>query len=366
MSTKTYADKAKSIMNKYKRRLGENFDKGDVLALEAMNQELSALREEQEVTRLREVPTTPDQSFQGGGVLGPESLDLSRLMPRLGNLSGHDTLRPTNNPFTAGSGKKGLSFLSEGDDFKSRVPWLGMASGIAGNLLMNRKVDLPTYKHEDFTPTKASANLVNYGREREQIGEEKDLATNILMGQARGMGSQAGLMENIQAGVTGTQRVAGEQFGRSLENEGNINAQILNETSRFNAAQRAQAQEMNMRSKLYGTQMERENVMIDAERRDARTQGIMDSIIGYGRDRMKADQYDRMLQIATPDDYRIEVGKDSKLRKLFGISPTMKRFFTNPEDLTSENGGQLPTLRLFGDDEYEKIMLRANRFKKKK
>jgi len=39
---KTFASEAKTIMNKYKTRLGEKFDKGDALALEAMNQELTA------------------------------------------------------------------------------------------------------------------------------------------------------------------------------------------------------------------------------------------------------------------------------------------------------------------------------------
>ena len=49
----TYADQAKSIMKKYEPRLGKKFDKGDTLALEAMNQELGALREAQEESRMK-------------------------------------------------------------------------------------------------------------------------------------------------------------------------------------------------------------------------------------------------------------------------------------------------------------------------
>ena len=49
---RTYADKAKTIMKKYEPRLGPKFDKGDTLALEAMNQELVGLRDEQEKARI--------------------------------------------------------------------------------------------------------------------------------------------------------------------------------------------------------------------------------------------------------------------------------------------------------------------------
>jgi ribosomal protein S17E len=38
MAKKTYAQEAKAIMNKYKLRLGDKFDKNDPFAREAMNQ----------------------------------------------------------------------------------------------------------------------------------------------------------------------------------------------------------------------------------------------------------------------------------------------------------------------------------------
>jgi len=372
MAVKTYADRAKQIMNKYKKRLGDNFDKGDVLALEAMNRELSGLRDEQEAVRMEELPENPNV-FQGGGVLGPERLSTSHLNLGLGKFSDPNKLRPTNNTFSGGKKSGGLfSSLSEGDQFKSRVPWLGMASGIVGNMLMNKKIDLPTYDYEEYTPGQITPNLVNFGREREQTMRERDIANSMLMGASRGVGSQAGLMENLQAGMTGTQRVAGDMFGQSLEREGTMNAQIMNEAQRANESMKLQAAEINQRNKMYATGLERENVMIDADRRDARTSGIMGAITGYGKDRMAADQYDQMLEIATPENYRIGVGKDSPLRKLLGISPTMKRFFTDTGDTTSntepkkEKGGQLSTIQLFGDEEYGKIMMRVNKRNKTK
>ena len=199
---------------------------------------------------------------------------------------------------------------------------------------------------------------------------ERDQANQMVMGAARGSGSQASLMENIQAGATGTQRVAGDQFGRSLETEGNMNAQIMNESQQLNEANRQRASEMNNRNQMFATNLERENMMINADRKDARTSGIMGAITGYGKDRMAADQYDQMLEMATPENYRMGVGKDSPLRRLLGVSPTMKRFFNNTGDVTSEpkmeKGGQLSSIQLFGDEEYERLMMRTKRNKNKK
>ena len=376
MAKRTYADKAKSIMNKYKRRLGENFDKGDTLALEAMNQELSALRNEQEEARAM----LPENQSMAGLPTADLGGTLSNLMnltkgslfkgiPGVGGSFGGQTSSPSDRP---GFLKNLLSPSGEGDQYKSRVPWMGMASGIVGNLLMNKKIDLPEYEYEEYKPSQVSPNLVNYGREREQVMRERDLSNAMLMGASKGVGSQAGLMENLQAGMTGTQRTAGQQFGQSLETEGNVNAQIMNETQQMNEANRLRATEMNNRNKMYATGLERENMMIDADRKDARTAGIMSAITGYGKDRMAADQYDQMLEIATPENYRMGVGQDSSLRRLLGVSPTMKRFFNNTDDTTSntepkkEKGGQLSHIQLFGDEEYEKLMMRSKRYKTKK
>jgi len=361
----TYADRAKQIMNRYKRRLGDNFDKGDRLALEAMNQELSALKDEQEQVRAEELGVTEEQGMPqydiGGALFNTMNMIKGSLFK---GIPSGPTSSPEDRPGLLG---RLFGGGQEGDQYKSRVPWLGMASQVAGNLLMNKQIDLPTYEYEEYKPGTVTPNLVNYGREREQVMRERDQANQMVMGAAKGSGSQASLMENIQAGATGTQRVAGEQFGKSLETEGNVNAQIMNEAQQINEANRLRATEMNQRNKMYATGLERENTMINAERKDARTAGIMGAVTGYAKDRMAADQYDQMLEMATPENYRMGVGKDSAFRKLLGISPTMKRFFENTGDTTSkEKGGQLSTIQLFGDDEYEKIMMRVNKRNKTK
>ena len=372
MKKETYADRAKKIMSKYKTRLGENFDKGDSLALEAMNQELSLLQEEQEQERAKLFPketgvpqfkiggnlldllkTSNAGMYQNKGYIGE---GISKLNTPMLAKSLTPGLAKTNNPIATGG--------TSDAPFESRVPWLGAASGIIGNLLMNKQINLPEYNPEEYDPGTISPHLVNYGRSREQIMSERDLANNMIQGSARGMGSQNALMENTLAGVTGTQRVAGQQFNQSLENESNTNAQILNDTDRVNAQLQGDAARFNTQNKLYANQISRENMMMNTERKDARTQGILDSITGYGRDLMEADKYDQMMNMMTPDNYKAFAVKDSPLRKFLGISPVMGMKLSKT-DAFKEDGGYIGDIQLFGDDKYEKLMMRLNKDKKK-
>lgn len=355
---KTYADRAKSIMNKYKRRLGDNFDKGDSLALEAMNQELSALQGEQEEERMKIMPMNQlDMNMPMRWKGGPLEYDMTEGgtqgtgIPSKANtsmFSGHKLIPQSKQP------------LSVDDSYQSRVPWMGAAAGVVGNLLMNQKINLPEYNPTEYKPTKLSANLVDFSRGREQVMSERDQANAMIEGSAKGLGSQNALMENIIAGRTGTQRVAGQQFNQSIENEGNVNANILNETGRFNAAQSGEAARINMQNDLYSNQINRENLMINTERRDSKIKGIVDSVTGYGKDLMAADQYDNMLNMMTPDNYKAYASKDSQARKFFGISPNMGMKLSKTDSIKKEKGG---SLMLFGDDEYGKLMTRVNKKK---
>jgi len=65
-----FADEAKKIMNKYKLRLGEKFDRGDKYAQEAMDNALSQLAAKQEITRKKEQPQEEElPEFVWGGNL---------------------------------------------------------------------------------------------------------------------------------------------------------------------------------------------------------------------------------------------------------------------------------------------------------
>jgi hypothetical protein len=416
----TYADEAKAIMNKYKLRLGEKFDKGDKLALEAMNQELSALQKKQEMSRIESLPddelikefacggrlrkyagpgeypnrlATPEYMAQGqrsfmdqgplgssfglvpnGGIgVGDDPMGLQKYNLNLGSpyLQEFD-FNPLTSPNTIGGGRRnpapvrmanpgdGLSpLLSSGmptlapdintseladvegmqtrsaeqvdNPFKSRVPWFGAASNLVGNLLMNRQLDLPELNLGEYKPDKVVANLVDYSRGREQTMREKDVANQIIARNARGAGSQNALMENILAGTAGTQRTAGQQFNASIENEGNINAQIKNDTQRVNAQLGMNAEQMNSRNRLLEHQFNTEMGLINEQRRDAKIGGIMDSVTGYGRDLMEANKYDQMLNMMMADkDYKVNATKDNLFRKIFQISPDQGITFKNP------------------------------------
>ena len=394
----TFADRARKITNKYKRRLGDNFDKGDSLALEAMNQELAALREEQELERMKYQPNETiglPKHWDGSWLLpyantvkgllrfntennpielGTANISANKLYSNTANLktptfaskpvseilsqSGANNLRPA-----SGSTLSGIS--GGGEAFSSRVPWIGAAAGAVGSLLMNKQLDLPEYNYEEYNPARLAPNLVDYSREREQAMRERDIANAVIRKNARGLGSQNALMENILAGTTATQRATGEQFGKSLENEGNVNAQIKNQADQFNAQQRMQATQINNQNKLYANQIKRENEMINAERKNAQIQGVVDSVTGYAKDRMAADQYDQMIGIMAPDNYGVFKGEDSWLRKALQVSPKMDIKLTKTDSIKREKGGYIGGIQLFGDEEYGKLMMRVNKSNKK-
>jgi hypothetical protein len=324
MASKTYADEAKSIMNRYKIRLGDKFDRGDKLSLEAMNQELSDLRDRQEAERISTMGDDEFREYCRGGKL---KLETGGELPKF-QLGANILAAIAPNADKIGAfaqGRKSALGGSGGDTpFKSRVPWLGAASGVIGNLMMNRPVDLPEFDAPEYKPTKATANLVDFSRGREQTMRERDIANALVSGAARGRGSQAGLTETMLAGTTATQRTAGEAFEKSVEEEANINAQIMNQVGQFNVGQEAQAARLNLQNKMFGFQGERENELINMERRDARTKGVLGSLQGYGKDVMAAGQYDQMLAMMAPENYMLGAGDDPWWKKVLQISPEMK------------------------------------------
>jgi len=377
---KTFAQQAKTITNKYKLRLGDNFDKGDPLALAAMNAELTELQEQQESVRQLEFEAENAdkigaiQQFANGGKLSKkQQTTLSDILneslpeyhaggglPHDHSLEGGIDLGTDPNQYSWGGtdippvqqglipgqqtspadpARAGQLFdRPEGGDgaFKSRVPWMGAAASAVGNILANRPIDLPEYEYEEYRPEKATANLVDYSRGREQTIRERDQANAIIARGARGTGSQAGLMENILAGTTGTQRAAGEAFNKSLEQEANINAQIRNRVSEFNAAQAGRAGEMNMRNKLYATQLGRESTLIEDRRRQDRIYGITDAAQGYAKDRMTAQRDDQMinLELARNPNFGLKQQDPTFWRRMAGITdPIEELTFKNTKDI---------------------------------
>lgn len=366
MAKKTYAQEAKTIMNKYKLRLGDKFDKGDPLALEAMNAELAELRSRQEGTRAS-LPSQ-DGVFAKGGKLpkydGTKKTQSQYLNPTfLPGMGGYQygvapTLTTPELPTNFATGMNfntGEGFMdatlsptdvspaastpdgTETPGYKSRVPWIGAASNMIGNLLSNwGDIDLPEYNYEEYDPTQVAPHLVDFTREREQVMRERDIADARIRRGARGTGSQASLMENLIAGQTGTQRVAGEQFGESLQREGNINAQIKNQVAAQNAARELQARQINDRNKLFANQLARENALINEQRRQNRIGAVTSAISGYTKDRQAARTYDQMvnMEMARNPNFLLEQQPGSLFNKIFQFTDPASISFRKTGDRT--------------------------------
>lgn len=302
----TYADQAKSIMNKYKLRLGEKFDKGDNLSLEAMNKELAELRQQQEADR-------PDTSMGGEGL--PMHVDGGEL-----------------------AGMAGGDLAS----YSTRVPWVGAASGIVESILANRPINLPEYNYNEFNPTALNPNLVDYSFERESAKGERDLANAEIRRASKGVSGQNQLTNQLLTGYTGTQRATGQQIGRSVQQEENVNAQIKNDVAARNAASQFQAAQINMRNKMFGFDVQRQNSMIDQARKDAQIGGIVDSIQGYGQDLMDARMQDQMLQVMAPENYKATYGdEDTLFKQIFQIPRKLDMGFVNTGDTLSGEQGSI-------------------------
>ena len=65
-SKKSYADLAKAVISKYKKRLGDDLSRYDKLATESLNRELSALMAEQEAYKQAELEKEYQQMCKGG------------------------------------------------------------------------------------------------------------------------------------------------------------------------------------------------------------------------------------------------------------------------------------------------------------
>ena len=447
---RTFAQEAKKITNKYKLRLGDKFDKGDPLALAAMNAELEELREKQEQVResqlsdiyacggklkmkamggrldpdvrgyrnlrlsgfdplgvtgfagqgagtlrdslnrsaingsIRFDPIRGIGSFATGGNLptypwggGLPYSAISSILDVVGNKSESpsnvlqynfdqfttnpnqyiwnqnaiDNIANTyeNNPLpitqetnAADPVRASETIEPTGgpafDPYKSRVPWIGALSTGLSSILANRKLDLPSYDYDVFKPTQLAPHLVDYSRGREQTMRERDLSNAVIRRNAAGIGSQAGLMENIIAGVTGTQRAAGTAFNQSLEGEQNVNAQIKNEVAARNAQAKADAFRVNSQNKLYANQLDREAMLINDQRRQNMIYGISDAITGYSRDLLDARRYDDMLNMeqARNPNYNIRQQDPSFWRRLAGITDPIEEIYNvNTNDRVS-------------------------------
>lgn len=353
---KTYAQEAKSIMNRYKLRLGENFDKNDRLAEKAMEAELASLRERQEADRASLFPEEQAEQFANGGILPKYQYGgvynftpgaAPKLnMPDLGSLSAFQQAQSGFNlgsdPSTFGdfvgsttgsTGGAADTFTQQ--PFKSRVPIGAFVEGIGGLVSNWGDLKLPEYDYEEYDPTQIKAHLVDYSRGREQTMRERDISNAIIRRGAASTGSQSALMERLLAGTTGTQRAAGTAFNQSIEAQANENARIKNQAAIQNAQLNLSAAQMNERNKLYANQLERETALINEQRRGNRIGSVTNALSSYLADRGTASNYDQMInmEMARNPNYGLVQDDPTWLRRLLGYTdPITEINFRNTND----------------------------------
>lgn len=331
---KTYAEAAKSIMAKYKNRLGEDFDKKDKYALEAMNRELDQLKQKQEVLRDKKGlnDNQPNQIMEQGGVLPKKNgggysdffdginLDLNtesipvKGFSEVGNPIGDDhfkatganinnTLDPKLGGDTLKGGKNGSGnefSLFESDNTASYV---GAGASLAGNIA-NYFMDDP--KPEKVKPSKYTPEEVDFSGQRGASRSRAAQSKREAMRRARNIGSGIDYINNSLAAGISVDRDLGDQIMQSYMQEGNANAQINNKANQFNTQQESIADRTNTRA------LNRHNLMEGNRKRQsiAETGKIAQ---GVTRDINSADQYDKMIQ-ALSEEYAMVQDENGNIR----------------------------------------------------
>jgi hypothetical protein len=246
---------------------------------------------------------------------------LGGYQAQMGGITPATTLAPT--PVATGD--------QEIDPYQFRAPWLPAVATGLGSVLGNRQLDLPNFENvQDIRAQEVMPRLVDYSRGREQTMRERDLAQAMVRRAAKARGSQQGVTQSTIAGATATQRGAGEAFNRSLEGESNENARIRNQAAQFNAMQRARAGETNLRSALMRGQYDRENALINAQRRTNQIAGITGALTGYGRDLLQANRDTGFLRLEEDPDYPIQQRNDALWKRIFGVDADPYKTYTGP------------------------------------
>jgi len=218
-----------------------------------------------------------------------------------------------------------------GDPFEFRAPWFPALTAGVGSILGNRQLDLPNFEDvQDLRAQEIMPRLVDYRRGREQTMRERDLAQAMVRRAAKGRGTQQGVTGSTIAGSTATQRQAGSAFNRSLEAQENENARIRNQAAQFNAQQRARAGETNLRSALMRGQYERENALINAQRRTNQIAGITGAITGYGRDLLQANRDTGFMRLQEDPEYPIQQRNDALWKRILGWDADPFKEYTGP------------------------------------
>jgi hypothetical protein len=144
-----YSDQSRRIVNKYKKRLGEDLDNPDPFALEALEREMSNLMNEQESERSR-LGYTDSEQYQDGGYLNGRKPRLNNLSTSFLSTPPVDTIYGENNPR--------YNFLNL--DSRKFIPSTQFYNGIPKYRDEVNVSQIP-YIEEQFTPNFNLPNILN-------------------------------------------------------------------------------------------------------------------------------------------------------------------------------------------------------------
>jgi len=152
---RSFAEEAKRVIQRYKRRLGEDFERFDPMAVDAMNRELETLMQRQEETRAKMLEADQVKMCRGGKL---------RRYARGGNLPQMDGLDPRYPSYLTSPKGTVVPFL--GDQPWSMNPYMNtpiidspemiqQIDGTSVNPILNQTPTYPDLTRPDITAMKA-------------------------------------------------------------------------------------------------------------------------------------------------------------------------------------------------------------------
>ena len=336
----TFAQRAKAIQSKYKKRLGEDLQKNDYLARQAMNMELQKLKEEQENVRMQQ--GISDESYDNYNPTMSIHKKGGKL-PKLQGGDGEEIFRSINNKLLqdpSGTGIGGLSSLTDeeilylqninGIDnispeidipetnlrqstprmeekspeyYNPTVSAIPLAASIAGNayhgLTAKDNINVPEY--DRMTPEE-----INLGAQRESIRRRSEATKNTIGRQARGLGLSGGAATTRSIiGLTEADKVAGEALSKSYMQEELANTQARERAERFNLGLKAREEDMRVGQETAASEAENQAI-----------QNILQSISGYATDVNRAKTYADITNMMSPEYAMYEDPEQSLINKI--------------------------------------------------
>jgi len=332
---KTFAQRAKAIIKKYKRADFDEIEKGE------RDAELDALAQEQEAVRQASGIAQQEQQFANGGMMNSypdggfiagQAYDVfgnvidaqnqlasatgqpqptqygpagaSPAIPQPQSINQPIANQAPQLPTTLQGVQPGAPIGAEQDTpYRGNVSPVGLISSVAGNLpgLFTKAKDV---KLGRLTPEK-----VDLTKERQGIEQRANVSAAIARRNARTAGSAGQYLSNVGAVETSLQRETGQQLGRSFQAEETANARERARTAAANAAIEEREIDINARER--------------GAAKTAKTralQGITKGITGFARDKSRTTSAYDALNLLSPNYGLVNVENDRQ-----GIDKILKR-----------------------------------------